>query len=74
MTQRPMTTIVVGMTLVISALGVAVTVLAQGHAGHATSVETTKPSRTATTSITSSTATCTIRTAITATITAPWTW
>jgi len=49
MMQRRMTTMVIGITLVIGAIGVAVTVRAQGHAGHgATATETTRPPRTIT--------------------------
>ena len=49
MTRRRMTTIVVGMTLVVGAVGVAVTVMAQGHTGHgAAATETAKSPRTIT--------------------------
>jgi len=49
MTQRRMTTIVVGMTLAVGAVGVAVTVMAQGHTGHgAAATETAKSPRTIT--------------------------
>jgi mono/diheme cytochrome c family protein len=48
MTQPQTTTIVLGVMLAVGAVGVAVTVMAQGHAGHAAPMETTKPSRTIT--------------------------